>query len=234
MNDITDAPTIAERLAAAGNASNLAVDPDRRRPVDVLIASGLAPSVVGRLLDQLVSEWDGCAKPRRLSAVEVGQVAASLPRVPAPKGGKADRLDVAGAMAQVAAWYDSERRAALMRLKTLPKLLHPNFGLAQWLTAKGCAAVAADVLLDVLGWYLDRCCERCNGTKWELIPGTNRQSAKPCSKCKGSGESLIPHGRLGKDIVWHLADCAGQARAGTKASLGVMKSLKYYVADRRM
>lgn len=232
MTDITDTPTIAERLASAGNTSDLSVELDRRRPVDLLIAAGLAPSVVGRMLDQLVSEWDGCAKPRRLTTAEIERVAAAMPRTPGRKGGKADRLDIVGATAQVATWFDNERRAALIRLKTLPKLTDPHAGLIPWLAAKGVQA-AGSVLLDVLGWYLDRCCPRCNGTRWEVTPGTNRQSTKACPSCGGRGESRIPHGEMGRCIVTHLEACAARGRVGTRAVLANMKALKYQAAGKR-
>lgn len=233
MSIDTTVPDIAERLTSAGNATDLTVDLDRRRPVDLLIAAGLAPSVVGRLLDQLVSEWDGCAKPRRLTTAEIERVAAAMPRTPGRKGGKADRLDIAGATSQVATWFDNERRAAMIRLKTLPKLTDPHAGLIPWLAAKGVQAAGA-VLLDVLGWYLDRCCPRCNGTKWEVIAGTHRQSAKACHACDGRGERPIPHGQLGRLVISHLEGCASHARAGTKKALTNMKALKYAAAGRRM
>lgn len=232
MNRQDDTVTIAERLVSAGNTSDLTVELDRRRPVDVLIAAGLAPSVIGRMLDQLVSEWDGCAKPRRLTPAEVERVASTLPRVRGPRSGKADQLDMAGAATQVAVWFASERRTSLMRLKTLPKLTDPRAGLIPWLAAQGVASTEA-VLLDVLGWYLDRCCARCNGTKWQVIGGTNRQSTKACPSCSGRGESRIPHGEVGRRIVCHLEECAARGRAGTKAALANMKSMKYFAAGKQ-
>jgi hypothetical protein len=62
--------TVAERIARAGNSKNLTFDSREGSPTsdaDVLIACGLSPSELGRQLSHLQSEWDGTAKPLKLT-----------------------------------------------------------------------------------------------------------------------------------------------------------------------
>ena len=56
--------TVEENYTSATNSSNLRCEADRRTDVDVLIAAGCTPGILGAALMRLHSEWDGCAKPR--------------------------------------------------------------------------------------------------------------------------------------------------------------------------
>ena len=226
-------PSLAERTTRAGNATDLTVDPDRSRPIDVILAAGLSPSAVGRYLDQLVSEWDGAVRPRRLREAEIHHLAAQLPRlVIAAKKGKPEQvLDITGAKHKAAVWYEQERRRTVERLKTVEKLTNPHRGLIAWLAAKG-VQVPSSVLVDVLCWYVDRRCPTCSGTKWATAAGTGRQTGKACVTCQGSGDAPVPHGRLGKDVAWFLDDCADRARTGQKAALRNMRNVKNWAAGK--
>ncbi|WP_295379590.1 hypothetical protein [uncultured Pseudacidovorax sp.] len=232
MSNVLDRPTLAESLASAGNSSNLTVDPDRRGDVDVLIAAGKASHVVGRYLDQLVSEWGACAPPRRYTKEDIERLAQTYPPVTAVKGGREVHLpDIARAHAQVQSWQDAERRAVIARLKSLPRLMDGHAGVIPWMRARGIQDPEL-VLLDVLGWYLERRCAVCGGTKWQLAPGTNRQSSQVCRACGGSGERTHPHGLVGYDVLAYLATSASKARDNMRAVLAQVRRMKAVAAGR--
>lgn len=234
MTDITELPTADERLVSASNTSDLTVDPERRRPIDVLIAQGLAKSAVGGFLAQIVSDWDGSSRVRRLNEAEVRKLAECMPRrVVTKRRASEDVVDIEGARKAAGDWYEAERRKAVLSLKTLPKLTNPHFGLIAWLAAHGAVSTEA-VLVDVLCWYVDRQCPACSGTKWAVAAGTNRQTGKVCSGCSGAGVLPIPHGRLGKDVVWHMEDCVNAARGNRVKVMKNMQHVKHWAAARCM
>lgn len=66
-----DAPrTIEESYTSAGNASDLTVKAEQRGDVDVLIAAGWTPGLLGGVLMRLHSEWDGAARKRHMDETE--------------------------------------------------------------------------------------------------------------------------------------------------------------------
>ena len=90
-----------------------------------------------------------------------------------------------------------------------------NIKVLEWATLAGMDGAASKVRA-VLVWWLDHQCPRCNGTKYEVVPGTNRQSSRTCRPspqgCGGSGERQLPHGRDGRLIEAHMIDCLHRAR----------------------
>ena len=76
--------TIEESYTSATQSSNLRCEADRRTDVDILLASGMTPGILGSALMRLHSEFDGTAKPAVLTATEAllltGKLK-SLPRV---------------------------------------------------------------------------------------------------------------------------------------------------------
>lgn len=50
MSTVATKPTVAEHLASASNSSDLSVSVNARGDVDYLIAAGMAPAQVGRLV----------------------------------------------------------------------------------------------------------------------------------------------------------------------------------------
>lgn len=82
---LNDTPrTTEEAYVSATQSSNLRCEPDRRTDVDVLIAAGCTPGILGGALMRLHSEYDGTAKPAAMTATEalllMGKLK-SLPRV---------------------------------------------------------------------------------------------------------------------------------------------------------
>ena len=82
LNDIPR--TTEEQYTSATQSSNLRCEPDRRTDVDVLLASGMTPGILGAALMRLRSEHDGAAKPAVMAATDalllMGKLK-SLPRV---------------------------------------------------------------------------------------------------------------------------------------------------------
>lgn len=66
----------------------------------------------------------------------------------------------------------------------------------------------------IVSWWLHHTCPVCHGGKWELIPGTNRHSARACGECKGSGDTDIPHGWEGRRLLGEMEKALNQARGG--------------------
>lgn len=235
MTDLTDRLTFTEKLAKAGNSADLTVRLDQWGDADALIAAGKASHQVGRYLDQLTSEWDVCTPPRRLTRADIEKLAEHLPRVLVPhKSGKPRLgLDLKAANAEAQAWCDGERRRIIGRLKSLPKLMDPHAGLIPWLVSRN-VPDPDGVLLDVLGWYLDRRCPGCNGTKWEVVPGTSRHGNKACRVCHGHGDREIPHEPVGRQVVEFLVRSAEKSRNTAKQVMRNIRSLKYEAVGKKV
>ena len=204
-----DKPTIDESLARAANSSNMRLVAERRGDPDLLIAAAKAPKVVGRHLIALHGEWDGCAKPRRPLQHDIERLAKDLPN---PKEGDPPLVDAKARMERArtlaSSWYETEKVRALMRLKSLDRVRE---GLGDAATLKGVENAHAKVLA-VLAWWLDHTCPTCNGTKREMMPGTNRLSDRACRTCRGSGERPLPHGEDGRKIEALMIDFVQRAR----------------------
>lgn len=64
-------PTVAERLTSAISSSDLSVNLESRGDADYLITAGLQPAKLGRLVYQLMAEWDTREKPRPLTEAQL-------------------------------------------------------------------------------------------------------------------------------------------------------------------
>jgi len=67
---LSESRSIEESYTSAGNAADLTVRPDQRGDVDVLIAAGWTPGLLGGALMRLHSEWDGAAKKRHMDETD--------------------------------------------------------------------------------------------------------------------------------------------------------------------
>lgn len=109
--------TTEEAYVSAAQSSNLRCEADRRTDVDVLIAAGCTPGILGSALMRLHSEFDGAAKPAVMTATDamllMGKLK-SLPRVLSViEAWAAQRgLDAPKRLAQavVAYWLDAQCR----------------------------------------------------------------------------------------------------------------------------
>lgn len=222
MTITEDRPTIAERVTSASNSSDLSVRIDARGDADYLIAAGRCKSIIGRHVQQLMAEWDACAKPRAVTDQDLERVAEQLPRITITKQGRrgpktVQVLDMASARQHFDAWMVGERRRILGRLHSLPKLMDEHAGLLPWVSRRGYTN-PREKLLDVLGWWADRRCAACGGT------GIAKDLA--CKACRGLGERDIPHGREGQEISEHIAAQVASARHLTREALKQLKALK--------
>ena len=80
--DVIEKRTIEEAYTSATNSSNLRCEADRRTDVDVLIAAGCTPGILGAALMRLHSEWDGCAKPRAMTETEARLLMGNIKTLP--------------------------------------------------------------------------------------------------------------------------------------------------------
>lgn len=226
MTITQERPSVAERVASAGGSSDLSVDPEKRGDADYLIAAAKAPAVIGRYVYQLMSEWDGCAKPRMFAPADIERLAEHLPRVKVQKRGKrglreVDALDLVGARAEADAWQANERRRVLQRLPSLRRLVDEHAGLLPWVTGLGVEEPRLK-LLDVLGWWADRRCLVCEGT--------GKCGDLGCKSCKGSGERRVPHGQEGRLISDHIGEQVSRAAASTRRTLNHLPAWKKLAA----
>jgi hypothetical protein len=47
---------------------------------------------------------------------------------------------------------------------------------------------AHDLAIACLAWHMKGTCPTCNGTRWEVIPGTPKLSGRDCPECAGTGK----------------------------------------------
>lgn len=82
---LNDTPrTVEEAYTSATQSSNLRCEPDRRTDVDILLASGMTPGILGAALMRLHSEFDSSSEKQARTATDaillMGKLK-SLPRV---------------------------------------------------------------------------------------------------------------------------------------------------------
>jgi hypothetical protein len=182
MTDETK-PSIEERYSSATSTSTMKMELERSMPIDVLTAAGWSQSRIGAALLRLHSEWDSAEKPRLHKSPHTGRREAQ-------------------------AWLLHEQKILMGKLKTLPSVRgQVEQHLMQWGYAEPASKSAA-----VLLWWLDQTCHHCHGTKYEIVPGTNRQSGKLCRTCQGSGLMPVPHGQDGRRLANWLDGCTQLAR----------------------
>ena len=104
--------------------------------------------------------------------------------------------------------YMHEMAMLLGKLKTLPEVREQLMIQAdKW----GCDN-PKNVAGAILQWWLDRRCNTCHGTRFEVIAGTGRQSGKVCKSCRGTGEAHIPCWEPGRRMANFMDDAVNQAR----------------------
>ena len=223
MTDQIEKPGVAEQYAMATNAKNLRVEAEKRGNADILIAAGWSASRVGSALIRLHSEWDGCEHQKMMSKLDINALAKSLPKIQSgvvknPATGLLEPnmvCDITTARATAADWHVRETKIMLGKLKSLPAVRYQVELQAEKLDIDNPQNMAALVLR----WWLDRRCTACFGTRFELVPGTNRHCAKLCRMCGGTSERHIPGGEDGKRLVVWLEMCIWRARQDIKTRL---------------
>ena len=219
-------PTIEEGYATAIGSSNLKHDPDRPGAVQMIIAAGINPHTLGKALMRLRTEWDASAKPAPPEVEHVKALASTYKKeksglvlVPkaVPAGAKAEMEEVTpmvAAQREADAWHELELGRLLQRLKTLPFVRDE---LVRWAADQGIEG-ASHVVAAALLWWLGHRCPACKGVQKKVVQGTGRTSAKDCTKCKGTGETRIPHGFLGRKVIGYMSHSLSNARGHLKAT----------------
>jgi len=237
MTTESNAPTIEERYSSATNASNLKVERDhlRRNVADILIAAGWSRHGFGTSLMRLQSEWDGSAKPRPLSAAAIRVLAGTFEKERGPDGkvqvealgpeaaakrregrpGGYERVTPPeAARRQAHEWHMHDLGLLFQKLKTLPEVrdMLMSWGSCQGIESAGVKAAS------VIAWWLNHTCPMCNGGGYELVLGTNRQSNRLCTHCKGSKRVKLPYGMDGSAMVGEIERSLHQATCSMGAA----------------
>lgn len=211
LND--DRRTIEESYTSATASSNLRCEAEKRTDVDVLIAAGCTPGILGAALMRLHSEWDGAERLRPAVAADFVSAARQRPadsRNPAQT--TAAWLAAAHKMAQD---HNAQQAKLLMgNLKTLPRVMAV---LAEWATMRALPEPQALAQAVVVFW-LDSNCHACHGRGHEVIPGTPSLGRK-CKACNGSGKRKEPKGEAGRQMLSLMEDCVTRARTHMKKRL---------------
>lgn len=205
--------TVEESYTSATASSNLRCEPDRRTDVDILIAAGCTPGILGAALMRLHSEWDGAERQR--PAVAADFVSTARQRTAdsrKPVQTTAALLEAANKMAQD---HNSQQVKLLMgNLKTLPRVLAV---LAEWAMLRGLSAPQALAQAVVAHW-LDSNCHACHGRGHEVIPGTPSLGRK-CKACNGTGKRKEPKGEAGRQMLNMMDEAVTVARTSMKKRL---------------
>lgn len=209
--------TTEERYTTAITADNLKMDTREHASigdVDVLTAAGWAPSRLGSALLRLASEYDSSSRAAPRDAGDfLMHAAAQLRDALRPIS-----VEAVQRRARVVAKEAAENEALLFmqRLKTLPDVRRElAIQLKQWGHDK-----PEDAALAIVAWWLHKVCSKCNGVKYEVIPGTGRTSGRACKACSGTGEARLPQGEMDKRAANYMDDCVQIARARMHKSLG--------------
>lgn len=215
MLDTNEArPDISERYETATHASRILLEEHRTGAADVLVAAGWSPTRIGMALLRLHSEWTAAAKPKRLSAASVAQLAIMVRRddnaaqdsatargvrYEPPKTSAQQR-----AQAEADKWFANELRLLAIGLKSRATVREQ---LAPWAAGRG---IASEVVAEALLHWLSPTCPHCDGHGLRKVPNSPALSARQCSKCQGTGNKPAPQGS-GK-VLAHIDYCLGVAR----------------------
>lgn len=217
MTDQQEKPNVEERYTSAANTNNLVVVADKGGAGDVIIAAGWSRSRLGAALLRLHSEWDGAQKPIRPRPEDVKRLADRLEmefdRDQQGEKPRRSRFE-AEAHRMAAEWYRHELGLLFGQLKTLPGV---RAGLTEW--AKDKTEAPEAVTAKVLAWWTDHACPVCHGQRWKVVPETGRLSDRPCECCRGSGETPIPAGMLGRLMLGYMEECMQAARTSMATRL---------------
>lgn len=217
---IDETPGVEEEYSSAMTSSNLRVDTARRSQADAIIAAGWNQARIGAALMRLHTQFDAAAKPKPMSAdaakrlaasVTIGQIAPLVKELGINIGSLRPAAAVeAIAKAYAQASFMKDMRLLLGKLKEFPVVRDQ---LAREVMAWGSpAADAEEIAIEVVRWWLSPRCTVCHGTKWQVVPGTNRLSNHACRACRGKGEAPIPFDGVGKRLLGWMNECRGSAR----------------------
>ena len=223
---------VEEAYTSATTTSDMRVviDSEKQGDAETIIAAGMSKSAAGACFMRLHGEWSRSEKPRLPTAEAIKKLADSLTFDQLAKM----RVDLGlasignlrpshvvsqiAAEAQAKAWYIAEVEMLLGKMKSFgsaKKYLVDHLG--SWSSHP--EALRKQMSVETLIWWLDKQCKTCDGTKWEVAPGSNRQSNKPCKACRGSGIAELPAADDGRMLANYIDDCVQDARTSIKKRL---------------
>jgi len=205
--------TVEESYTSATASSNLRCEADRRTDVDVLIAAGCTPGILGAALMRLHSEWDGSERMRPAVAADFVSTARQRP---ADSRKPVQTTAALLAAAQKMAHDHNTQQAKLLmgNLKTMPRVVGI---LAEWAVMRAFPDPHAMAQAAVAFW-LDSNCHSCHGRGNEVIPGTPSLGRK-CKACNGTGKRKEPRGEAGRLMLSLMEDSVTRARTSMKKRL---------------
>lgn len=207
-------PGIEESYESATGSSNLRVEADRRTAADLILAAGMSGQPMGAALMRLASEWDHSSRPLEPTKEAIAALAASIEvlpsgdhagKVPVDEGGRMIYLSRDEAARRLALrWFLHEQKLLMQGLKTLPWVREQ---LREWAQEAFGLQDGQHVVAAVLMWWLQPKCLACGGRGLRAIAGTGRLSSKACGECRGSGETTVPYGGMGRRLLGYMMDC---------------------------
>ncbi len=83
---------------------------------------------------------------------------------------------------------------------------------------------------DVIRYWLSQICPRCDGLKFQVLPGTARLSTKMCPPstqggCGGTGYISVPHGQDGRRLANYMDQCAHRYRQTMSGRRGILSHI---------
>jgi hypothetical protein len=209
----TDKPDAEELYEVALNTSSLKCDVNKRGAVDILVAGGWSPSRLGMALLRLHSAYDAAEKPERKEALSIKEWKKILHKEEDARRAHAEQRE------RYEQWYRSELEVLLSRLAAFPTVrLQLTYKAEDWRMENPQEKAAATIR-----YWLSQHCGACGGTKWQLMPGTQRQSDKPCMVCLGGGFVQAPYGQHGRRLANYMDSCLASARQALKRNLSNMR-----------
>lgn len=205
--------TTEESYTSATQSSNLRCEADRRTDVDVLIAAGCTPGILGSALMRLHSEWDGAEHVR--PAVAADFMSTARQRTNDSRNPLQTTAALLAAAHKMAENHNKQQAKLLMsKLKTLPRVVG---ALAEWATMRALPEPQA-LAQAIVAFWLDSTCQACQGRGHEVIPGTPSLGRK-CKACNGTGKRKEPKGDAGRQMLGLMQDCVSRARTNMKKRL---------------
>jgi hypothetical protein len=203
--------TVEEGFESACNASSLKVgrwEEPVGKPIDYVIAAGWNESRLGMALLRMASEFDGAAKPHKLTAPQV----VALAEANRDKDGKPRH---SWAKSEALLWYRRELMLLAQSLKSRASVLEQ---LTQWAILRGIDPL---IVGPALYWWLSSTCPVCDGHGVRKAEGAARLSAKRCNHCHGTGK--VPHPEGSARVLAHIDYAVSVARGSLKKRLRNMR-----------
>lgn len=121
---------------------------------------------------------------------------------------------------------------AIQQLRTMPAVVQSVGSVAMsWGMEDGFGKAR-----EVVAWWLDHVCPKCQGRKKQLIQGTPTLSERPCPHadeggCGGTGETRVPHGREGRRLATYMDECVADWHGFMKKNLANVRRARNKVVD---